>query len=138
MQFGVLITNGGAHPPEKWAVATAQQIFPIDQKIDSDRMVMAKRAELAIVEALLPHHAGIQTTERSGLAASVDHLDTPLDADAEADQAVAAVCAALKGTPWENKTADPAWRAEVRSIIHQHFRTAKDIERQWHVKRQGA
>ena len=147
MQSGVLITNGGPHSPEKWAVATAEIIFDINPAMASDRLLQAKRLQLAIVEALIPHHAGVMDRERGHMAGDKKqrnlrksddlHTDHQKEAGAEADEAIAAIQAAAKGTPWEGHCSEPERVAAWRNIIASHFMTSKHIEHCWHSDRQN-
>ena len=134
----ILITNGGAHPPEKWAVATAEIIFPTDNVRDSNRLLQAKKLQFAIADALVPHHTDVQTAEKGKLATLGDaHLDTPHDPLEAAQKALADIVALAKGTPWELHFADAAVQAEIVQEIGNHFATAEHIERQWHCHRSG-
>ena len=133
----VLITNNGPHSPEKWAVATAEHICPIDASaMTEDRLLAAKRLQLAIAEALMPHHAKVQNHERAGLKAKGDdHFDSPLDPSHHLDDAMVAIIGAARGTPWEAHYAKPDVQAAIRQEVGIHFATAQDIERQHHADR---
>lgn len=135
----VLVTNGGPHPPESWAIATAQHIAPIDeelQKTDGARHLAALKLQAAIADALVPHHANVQAHEKSSLASLGDaHLSSELGASDCVDEAVVAVQQAAKGTPWEAHFQEPEVIAAIHHEIHVHFRTAQQIERQWHCDR---
>lgn len=136
MQFRAMVTNGGPHPAEKWAVVTGEQIFPISDTVDGDRLILAKKTQLAVIEALTDHHAGVQTSEKGHLSArGADRLREEPAHHSDADAALDAVIAALAGTPWEEKTKDTEWQSFVHGIIAQHFATSIDIERQWHCRR---
>lgn len=139
MFFRALITDGGAHPAEKWAVATAEMIFPIGpelEKAQGDRLLKAKRLQLDVADALTGHHAGVQNHEKTKLAAlGDDRLDHVPDHAAATAEAVEAVMACMKGTPWEDKTANPEWREEITRIIAMHFGDNANIEREWHCHR---
>ena len=51
----VLITNNGTHSPEKWAVATAEHICPIDASaMSDDRLLAAKKLQVAIAAGSRP------------------------------------------------------------------------------------
>lgn len=129
-----LITNGGAHPPEKWAAETAEQICPFDPS--GDNTIAAKRLQLAITELLVGHHGAVQESENGHLASKGDaRLDEAHDPMPAAEAALEAVIAAYKGTPFESKTEDPEWRASVGGILASHFATSVDISRQWHCHR---
>lgn len=133
---GVLVTNGGPHPADKWAVATAEHIFPIDPSVVGDRFLAAKKLQLAIAVALEPHHEGVQEAERAKLAAAGDdHLQTPHDPLAAAEAALAEIQAAAAGTPWEAHFADAEVQRVVIQEVGNHFATAEHIERQWHCHR---
>ena len=130
----VLKTDGGPHSPEKWAVATAEHICPIDDKVDGDRLLAAKKLQTAIAEALMPHHDKVQATERGHLhAKGDDHFDNPLDPTQHLDEAMAAIIGAAKGTPWEAHFSQADVQAAIRHEVGTHFASAMDIERQIHA-----
>lgn len=148
-----LITNGGPHPADKWAVATAEIIFDTSSMPSSDRLLDAKKLQLQIVEALLPHHEGAQERERGHLAggrheARTAHLaevnDGGAEALAEADEAIAAIQAIKsdltikvddKDVPWADWARLPERVEAWRNIIASHFMSAKHIEHSWHKDR---
>lgn len=136
MQLGVMITDGGAHPPEKWAVMTAETIFPLGDALKGDRALLARKVQLAIAEALMPHHESHQDNERAALETHGDaHLDRAHDPIPRAEEALEAVKNCIRGTPWEDKIMDAAWLNLVGGILATHFATSADIERQWHCHR---
>lgn len=130
-----LITNNGTHSPEKWAVATAEHICPIDESaMSADRLLAAKKLQVAIAEALIPHHTKVQHHEKGALKEKGDeHFDTPCDPSIHLDEAMAAIIAAAKGTPWEAHYARADVQAAIRQEVGNHFATAMDIERQHHA-----
>lgn len=136
MQLGVMITDGGAHPPEKWAVMTAEIIFPLSEALKGDRAILARKVQLAITEALLPHHYDHIIDEQSALkAVGDDHLDKAYDPIPRAEEALEAVKSCLRNTPWEDKLKNEEWLRTVGGILASHFATSADIERQWHCHR---
>ncbi len=142
MQFGVMITNNGAHPADKWAAQTAGSICELIQVDDSSsspeavKARMAKpRLELAMTEALLDHHAHVQESEKDHLA---EHGDADHDPDDDVvEEAVSAIESAAVGTPFEEHFAKQQTKDVVRSIVKSHFATSMDIERGWHKSRQS-
>jgi len=135
MQMGVMITDGGPHPAEKWAVMTAQQIFPLSDGLKGDRHIQATKVQLAIMEALEPHHADHQTAEQDALgAAGDDHLDTAHNPGPRALLALETVKAIVLASPWADKVT-PEWEDAIGGILASHFATSADIERQWFCHR---
>ena len=63
-----MVTNGGPHPPDFWAQATAEHIAPINPDMTGQRRRLALRLQAAIEDALLPHHAAVQEAEQSALS----------------------------------------------------------------------
>lgn len=127
----VLITNNGVHSAEKWADATAQMIFPIDPNVEGDRLLLARKTQVKVAEALEPHHATAQSKEHEKLGQDPDARMVPgmHDVGEDATTAFNAVCDALKGTPWESKTQDPEWQTIVRNTIGQHMADIQHIAR---------
>lgn len=136
MQMGILITDNGPHPPDKWAVATAEHIFPISPMIAKDRLMDAKKIQLAIAEALVSHHGDNIAAEQSALAArGADRFGEPFTPEDATQKALETVVSVMANSPWKDKTLDPEWQGAVRSILASHFATAQQIERQWHAHR---
>ena len=131
----IMISNGGPHPASAWAQVTAQHIAPVAADMAGDRYVAAMKLQLAITEALQPHHETVQSAERGKLAADPAHLLTDLDPSQHADAALAAVVACAKGTPWEAHFAKADVQAVIRHELGVHFASAQHIERSWHVDR---
>lgn len=135
-QFKVLSTNGGAHPPEQWAVTTSEFLVDIDPSVTGDRLIAAKKLQAAVAEVLMPHHTNTQNGERSALGQSNhEQLFAPMDSHFEAEAVYEKVAACAKGTPWEYHFQRDDVRREAIAVIEQHTNTVKHIERQWHCHR---
>ena len=141
---GILITNGGVHPADKWAAHTAAQIadlIQVDEASESPEAGAARRAkprfELDLADALESHHRGIQESERAALVSGgAERLDAPLAVKTDdLDEAVSAVEEAAEGTPFEAHFTDPQVQDVVRQIVGTHFATVMSIERSWHADR---
>lgn len=130
----ILVTDNGSHPPEKWAMLSAEIIFPTDGIEDESRVLLARSTQLAIANALLP----IYTTTQDGAwdALSADPgaaLAEPINPTNPTEAALVAVLAAVAGTPWEDHFADQAVQGAVLSEIGSHVATVIRIERDWAV-----
>lgn len=135
----IMVTDGGPHPAGAWAQVTAQHIAPIAPDMTGARYVAATRLQLAIADALEPHHSVVQAAERAALdAVGHAHLSTPLDPEPHLDDALRAIVAAAKGTEWEAHFGDPAVLAAIRHELAVHFRSSMHVERSWHVDRHQA
>lgn len=132
---GVMVTNGGPHSAEKWALVTGEMIFPIDQVTHGDRLILARKTQIEIIEALEGHHRGNIEDERAKM--SDDRLDADYEPDDAADQALEEIAEIVARTPWAEKSKDPAWRKAVGDILRSHFATAQNVERQWHCRSSG-
>lgn len=140
-------TDGGAHPPEKYAYWAAQAIGGLIKIDPSSQSEEAKRARwehprfvLAVQDAVETHHAGVVMYERAKLAEDTAHLSSSLDprqheshADA-LDEAVDAVTACAEGTLFEPHFKTDTTRDAVKAIIGSWFATAMDVERDWVAK----
>ncbi len=153
MQVGVMITNGGPHPADKWAVTTAGQILMAVFSQAAAETVGARKLELALLDILLDHHENVQTHERGKLDEhGLDRLAQPVDPHPHCPAVVAAIVAEAKkigkvqvpdpDKPGELKTIDlgdhfekPEVQKVLAGLIGAHFATAMDIERSWHADR---
>ena len=109
-----LITNHGTHSPEQWAMATAQTIFDIEPSVVGDRLIQAQKVQVAIAEALVPHHSNVQETERSQLAADVAHILSPYAVDQYLEQALADIVAAAKVHPGRITSSTSPFKAQSK------------------------
>lgn len=150
MQPGVMITNGGPHPADKWAAMTASHIaglIAIDEASTSPPAVAARKAkprfELALAELLEVFHGNVQKRERDLLAAHgdaqlakpIDPNDGVIDTPVEVAEAVAKAAA---DTPFAAHFALDQVKTVVAHIVDDHFGKVIDIERSWHADRHPA
>jgi hypothetical protein len=139
MKIGIIVTDGGPHSPEKMATACAGALLSFDpSKLDGTRLLAAQRLEMAVVEALVPHHASVMETTRNELIAnSAAHFakGNLHDPGPALDEAVAAVLAAADATEWGPAFRDPDKLAQMRQVIGQFLVDSAHIERCWHSDR---
>jgi hypothetical protein len=131
----VLITNGGPHSSETWAMATAEQIFDIGSSVAGDRLMQAQKFQLTIAEALVPHHEAVQVNEREKLADNVEHINTPHDIEDYLDSVMHDIVAAAQGTPWQDHFNRSDVQDAARQVIAGHLLTNLHIERMCYVDR---
>ena len=132
----ILVTDNGPHPPEKWAMSTAEMIVDIDPThMDGPRLMQAQKLQLAVAEVLVSHHAMVQSDEKSNIAANVEHIAGPHDVEQYLDKAVDDIARTARGTPWEAHYAEPEVQSAVKQTLRSHFGTAQHIERLWHADR---
>lgn len=131
----IMITNGGAHPPEAWAQVTAEHIAPLGPDLIGQRYREALEVQGRIASALESVYSGVQTTEQAALANNSSHLSAPPDPTPHLDGAIAAVRNAVKGSAWESQFATSEAEAFLRREIGTHIATAQYIEKSWHADR---
>lgn len=155
MQIRSMITNGGAHPPEKHADTTAWKIIdlirvpetPVDPAmaaadraaVEANREAMRQlkaQLEPKIAAVLVKHHAAVQAGERGKLD---DHGDERLthELDVAEHVEVAAVLAEINplfaGTAVATHFADAPAQERMREILSDDFAHAMEIERSRHA-----
>jgi len=146
----VMTTDGGPHPPEKWALATAMHIvavFNVDK--NSPRAVeleLAKdEAKGKIVRIMIAHHTAAQDGER-GKIAEHGHDRLLHDCDpghhcdvesvvAEVMQAVKPLLAFIVMSPEVELPPHQTMWAVVKERVENDVRTIMHIERSWHADR---
>jgi hypothetical protein len=136
MRVGIMVTNHGTHPPEKWATESAAQIVDVIQ-IDADSIVYdsmsseKSKLEGLIEAALVDHHDVVRNHELECIDCDQhDRLDASTDPEAHhlAD-AVAAVQACSDQTMFKAHFRKPEVVKFVESTLGSHFATVKHIER---------
>lgn len=140
MRVGIMVTNGGSHPVEKWAAQSASQIADViviaPDSIVFDSMTAAKtKFQDDLETALVDHHDVVHSHENQALKNDgAAHLDSTLDPEAEhLDEAVAAVSAVAEQTMFAAHFRKPEVQAFVRSTLKSHFSSVKHIERSWYA-----
>lgn len=151
--YGIMVTNGGPHPADKWAEITANQIVDtilIDANTDdiSDEAAAARAAKRKLRNELFEifnsHHDGVQKSERVSCAKHkkvehaekhADHSQTPIDPCQHVDSIISDVMTAFAKTPWAAHLAQPQVIDLVKQIIGQHTVDVMHLERRWHHDR---
>lgn len=129
-----MITHNGPHPPEDWAVVTAETVFPIFE-LSGIRRVYGMDVQRKIIQALIGHYKGHTETELQSLAENPDHALTPHDHRDWLGGIVTDLRDAVKGTEWEHRWDDPDVLHAALLEIHHHLASNADVHRQWHADR---
>ena len=129
----IMTTNGGPHPPETWAMTTAEQIFDIGSGVGGDRLIQAQKMQLAIAEALMPHYTKAQESERAKLNEDAQNILAPHDVDDTVEAVLKDVIKAATGTPWQGHFANPEVQRAAREVLTINFRSSQHVERLWHA-----
>lgn len=127
---GVMITNGGTHPPEKYAAMTAGQIIQIGQGVTGAQAMFGRRLELKVLDILEDAHREVQADEKKSIETDGSNvLEKTLDPMPYVDKPLKEIIAASKGTPFEAHFALDTTQDYLRRLLRQHFGTAMHIER---------
>jgi len=133
---GIMKTDGGPHPADKWAQATASQIIDIGSESPAVLLKEARDFEAKIVSIMTAFHTTAQANEQAQLAANASHSATPLTVDTDAVQAaVSQIVAASVGTTFAAHFSLPATQTYLTNLIGTHFATVQHIERLWDADR---
>jgi hypothetical protein len=155
MKAGLLITDHGAHPPETWAVASAQALlewFKVDpySPRGATLEIQKMRITASVADVLMAHHAVVQRIERAKLA-NGEHARVVADLDAQEhtdiDKAVADVFQLVEPLLERSQLFAPGHvidtkeklyegvKGVIRERIEVDIRTNMHIERSWHADR---
>lgn len=148
-RVGVMVTDGGPHPADKWSAETAAEIMSYVKVADSADTPEAKlvrrnkpRLELDIADVLEDYHDNNIEAERAAIAEHGDerllHDCAPVaDGVSEAVNEVVAVALGY-GEPFGSAFDSENGRSIIGQAIKVHMATAMHIERGWHADRQMA
>ena len=134
MLAGVLVTEGGPHSADKWATITVDQIVRVGPNATPETRSTAEalKAKLRVIVEQL--HQAVMDDERTLLDYDGDgRLGSPLDPTEFREDAVAAVVAATKDSPWAAHFEKPEVQDYLGRLLMQHFSSIMDIERSWHA-----
>lgn len=149
MQLGILATDGGPHPPEKWARMSAWMItnhlVQVDERSSSPEAIEVREARDVMARdlygVLKDHYTTVQNGERTKVQGpnGVDRLNPAfLEHDRNAavaehvkvDDVVAAIVAQAASNPiLAAHFAKDEVKAQVREIFHKDAGSVIDIER---------
>jgi hypothetical protein len=144
MRVGVMTTNGGPHPVDKWAAESAGEIMSfvkVDDDANTPEAAAVRKAkprlELDIADALEEYHQANIDAEKEALEEHGDErLSHPFEISKdhlqEAVEAVAAA-AAVHGEPFKSAFTSDNGRQIIRKALEVHYATAHDIERSWYA-----
>ena len=140
MRVGIMVTNNGSHPPEKWASESAAQLVDIIQLEPSAmgyHALVAEKARLAgkFEKALVPHFKKIQDREKDkleedGEARLKDDVVPNMDI---LDEAVESVLSTTADSMFSDHFEKAEVKKFVKSSIGSHMATVKDVERSWYT-----
>jgi hypothetical protein len=146
MQVGIMVTDGGAHPPEKWARTTAymlsHDLIRIDENSASQLAQELREARdhlnSKLYRILKPHHENVQGGERSALMANGSERLAKVDISehVNVDAVLAAVVEEAKIHPliFAHFSQDHVKDA-IRQRLAMDFATVMHIEHSWHADR---
>lgn len=147
MRVGIMTTNYGSHPPDKWAEQTAfwicdMIVVPDDGPSDSEA-VRANRAkfrkakprlELDLADALEDHHAKVQDHEWDRVNEDPKQLHTELEPhDLHVQETLDKIAAVTSKSVFAKEFQREDIKEYVKAVVLQHFRTVMDIERSWYA-----
>ena len=143
MTVQIMVTNGGAHPADKWAEMTTETLLALIQVQEdsvSDEATQARTAKrdlrTVLFNILNKHHGNVQKGERSQCKADAKRAASRrFDPGQHHANAAAEVDGAFAMTPFAEHFAKPEVREIVHRIIAQHFINSMDIERKYHADR---
>ena len=140
MKVGILTTDGGPHPADKWAEQTAAQISDIihvePNSLAFEELTKQKNDfEKTITSVLTSHHSIVQLHEKSALAEhGTARLNHPLVPEKQhVDDAANSVLAIAKTKIFGSHFSKPEVVSFVKDTIGSHFATSQQIERSWHA-----
>ena len=132
MSVGILITNGGTHPPEKWAAITANDIcnlIQIEDTAPASATIDKEELRVRLLRLLFDLHGNVQGAERDALAYDIGRLSNKIDPTPHLEYAVSCVSDAAKGTLFEDHFKKPTTQVWLHNVIGQHFADEMHIER---------
>ncbi len=137
MSIGFMITNGGPHPPEKWADVTARAItdlIVIEQTAPTQAIVDKREFEMALFKMLIDLHKGVQETARNALK-ETHHASHSAIAAHYATDTTDKIIALAQGTRFAEHFRKAEVQGFLRNVTGQHFANSVDIEHRWHKDR---
>ena len=146
MQVGILKTDGGPHPADKWARMTAlmltNHLIDVDENSSSDLAIEMREARdelnLKVYRILKLHHMHVQSSERGAIQAQGDArlaCATGPDEHVCIDDVVTAVVDEASLHPvLAAHFAKAETQEAIRAQLERDFGAVVKIERDWHAE----
>lgn len=152
VQVGVMVTNGGAHPADKWAEQCTEAMLSLLNDANPDDTSPAAAAAREAKRKLRPtlfdiFNAAFPAVQK----AECDHLEANVKTAEEAHAhawgrhdpdafkgVMEKVHAAFAGTPWAEHFAQPYVQDVMWSVVGQHMVDMMHIQRRYHHDRLAA
>jgi hypothetical protein len=134
MNVGCMITNGGPHPPEKWASVTAAKVVDIGANAADALYREARDFQVRVETLLVAHHRLAQDHERAALAnEGTNRLLEAIDTSSHVPDALDDIVAAARGTSFAAHFDKPATQVYLARVLHEHTHSIMHIERSYHA-----
>lgn len=134
MRGTILVTEGGPHPPEDWANATADQIVSIAEGAPGTLAAEGRQFRDELVRILGRYFARVQRHERDQLK---EHSHARLMQDPGLSEhvkdPVGAVVATASDYSFGEYFQKPETQDYVRRVLEKDMGSAVLIERSWHA-----
>ena len=140
-----LLTNGGAHPPDKWAIVTADKIAALisidESSLSSESSVARKdrrRFSVDVSDALEAVFAAVGDGERAAvISGKITKRHDPFDVEVAADEALSIIGEIANKTVFSGLLATDEAKLLVRNILKQNLIDAANIARSWAFDAKG-
>lgn len=130
----VLISDNGPHSADAWANCAAEHIFAISPNIASNRLIEAKRVQIAIATALLPLFKIVMSTERDALLGNKAHSDKAIGVDeAMVFSTIEQIVALARTSLWKDTLGSLEWVNQAIADVTSFLHSVQQIERFWHA-----
>lgn len=129
-----IVTSGGAHSAQQWAVMSTGQILQINPQFQGDLAIQARKLELELLGVLERQHKIVQDGEKAVLRdKGTAHLLTPLDPYLHIDmaEAVQDIVDKAERTYFKAHFENPEVINHIWYTLGSHFTTSMEIERDW-------
>jgi hypothetical protein len=140
---GFMVTNGGAHPADRWAELTAETILNLiviveDSVTDEAAAARAAKRDLRYVlfDILNQHHDDVQKGERGNVPTDPHaHVAAPLEPMPHVEPTMMEIRAAFAASPFAAHFAKMEVQSVLVNIVAQHTADVMHIERRYHQDR---
>lgn len=134
MRGTILVTDGGSHPPEDWAGATADQIVDIANDAPETLASEGRTFREELVKLLVRYFAKAQSHERDALKKHGHaRLTHDLDPSDHVKDPVGAVVALASGYTFEAHFHKPETQDYIKRVLEKDMGSVMHIERSWHA-----
>lgn len=135
MPITLMKTDNGPHSAADWAVTTSKHLIEIAEQADPAKAAAARKLEGEFISLLETAHSKVQSDGRAHYGKHGADVLMMHPKITSANVTFKAILEAAAKSPFAEHFAKQETQDYIKAVLHKHYLTSLEIERQWHTIR---